>query len=163
MPSSPKLENKAVFSNGWLYFGYRDRFYFEICFIFFLHIWFFCFKQACRWSRAVGGASGKGAYPVQETQENACLIPGLGRDPWRRNYVCFHFPIFLPGEFHVWAQWATVHGVTKLSELPIEVTLALNEGNKAIYSLKWYPCAVRPISTPNRSLLSLLISCCCCF
>ena len=44
--------------------------------------------------------------------EDASLIPGSGRFPWRKEWVTT--PVFLPGEFldrRAW--WATVHGVTK--------------------------------------------------
>jgi len=73
----------------------RQRFYFEICFIFLSTFPSFLFLM-----RAVGGASGKKKTCLRSAGDtgDTCLITGLRRFPWRRKWQ--PTPIFLPGESH---------------------------------------------------------------
>jgi len=65
--------------------------------------------------------------PMQEMQETR-VCPWVQKIPWRRKWQ--PTPVFLPGESIPWAEegQATVHGVTKKTQLSTEELMLLNCG-----------------------------------
>ena len=86
-----------------------------------------------------------------------CRRPGF--DPWVGKIPCRRkwqpTPVFLPGEVHGWAWWATVHGVTKswtrLSDwLSLQVNSFTSSSQISIFSVCCVP--PKPLGTHVRRL-----------
>ena len=160
MPSSPQIGGECnSIQSGWLYFGYETEILFwNLFYLPFYISQFFVFNEHVKWSRGVGGASGKKkktCLPVQETQETHVWSLGWEDSPGGGNgnplqSSCLENPM------DTGAWWATVPGLKRVRHDWSD--LAQNEVNEECYFLKWYLCAVRQ-STPQIEVCFLFHRC----
>ena len=68
MPSSPQIGGECnSIQSGWLYFGYETEILFwNLFYLPFYISQFFVFNEHVKWSRGVGGASGKKKKPAYQ-------------------------------------------------------------------------------------------------